>query len=313
MRNDRLISISNSSDDNKKYILRDSNGIVVGRFVIIDFDEDNKSVLIKLKYYKSGYEGNTILQEALKQMLDNLMKNKGMHKVSVICDEKISLAPFNNLGFQLEGYMSDSIINKSKYEGNLLLGIIDKDYYSNFYRKDVIIEGKKIKIKLLTPEDAEDLLDYYIRNKEFLAKFEPRREESFYTLENQKESLIENYKEFLRDEGIHFGIYKDKELVGRIRISNIIYGVFKSAFIGYSIDKEYQGNGYMKEAVALVVGYAFNELDLHRIEATTLVDNIRSQNVLKACEFEELGVCNSYLHINGKWRDHIIFYKNKCI
>ena len=284
MRNDRLISISNSSDDNKKYILRDSNGIVVGRFIIIDFDEDNKSVLIKLKYYKSGYEGNTVLQEALKQMLDNLMKNKGMHKVSIICDEKISLAPFNNLGFQLEGYMSDSIINKSKYEGNLLLGIIDKDYYSNFYRKDVIIEGKKIEIKLLTPEDAEDLLNYYIRNKEFL-----------------------------RDEGIHFGIYKDKELVGRIRISNIIYGVFKSAFIGYSIDKEYQGNGYMKEAVALVVDYAFNELDLHRIEATTLVDNIRSQNVLKACQFEELGVCNNYLHINGKWRDHIIFYKNKCI
>ena len=103
------------------------------------------------------------------------------HKVSIICDEKISLAPFNNLGFQLEGYISDSIINKSKYEGNLLLGIIDKDYYSNFYRKDVIIEGKKIEIKLLTPEDAEDLLNYYIRNKEFLAKFEPRREESFYT------------------------------------------------------------------------------------------------------------------------------------
>ena len=80
-------------------------------------------------------------------------------------------------------------------------------------------------------------------------------------------------------------------MIGRIRIYNIMHGVFKSSFIGYSIDEKYQGNGYMKEAVSLVLRYAYEELGLHRIEATTLVDNEKSQRVLRACGFNELGTC----------------------
>ncbi len=65
----------------------------------------------------------------------------------------------------------------------------------------------------------------------------------------------------------------------------------------------------MKEALSLVLEYAFDELKLHRIEASTLVDNLRSQRVLKRCGFKKLGLNEKYLFINGKWRDHITFYK----
>ena len=53
--------------------------------------------------------------------------------------------------------------------------------------------------------------------------------------------------------------------------------------MGYSIDKEEQGKGYMKEALSLVSKYAFEEMELHRLEASTLIENIKSQKVLKAC------------------------------
>jgi ribosomal-protein-alanine N-acetyltransferase len=59
------------------------------------------------------------------------------------------------------------------------------------------------------------------------------------------------------------------------------------------------------------VEYAFDELELHRIEATTLIDNEKSQRVLRNCGFKELGISEKYLYINGEWRDHMIFYKNK--
>jgi len=88
-------------------------------------------------------------------------------------------------------------------------------------------------------------------------------------------------------------------------------GVFKNAFIGYSMDEKEQNKGYMKEAVKLAVTYAFEELELHRIEATTLVDNEKSQRVLKNCGFRELGISEKYLYINGEWRDHMVFYKVK--
>lgn len=310
MSSEREVSISNATDEVNKYIIRDSSGIIVGRFIILDLDHENKGVIIKLKFYKSGRDANKTLQDALKLMLSNLIKSKGLHKVNIICDEKISLTPFTNLGFQLEGYVSDSIITKFKYEGSLLFGIVEEEFYNNSYKKELAIQGNKISIRVLNSDDASDLLEYYTRNKDFLSKFEPHRDEEFYTVEVQKQSLIENYKEFIKGEGAHFGIYKSEKMIGRIRIYNIVHGVFRSAFIGYSMDEQYQGNGYMKEAVSLVVTYAYEELGLHRIEATTLVDNEKSQRVLKACGFNELGICKEYLHINGKWRDHVIFYKN---
>jgi len=304
------VTITNTSNESNKYIMKDSTGIIIGRFTIIELDDDNKSVLIKLKFYKTSAEGILLLEESLRVMLQNLIKNNGLHKVNIICDESISLTPFTNLGFQLEGYISENAIVKAKYEGNLIMGMVEEDYYNNAYRKEGHLIGENIEIRILSSENAEELLEYYIRNKKFLSKFEPYRDESFYTIDVQKQSLIENYREFIKGQGAHFGIYKNNNMIGRIRINNIIQGVFKSAFIGYSIDEKYQGKGFMKEAVGLVLEYAYEELGLHRIEATTLLDNERSKGVLEACGFTELGICKDYLLINGKWRDYRIFYRN---
>ncbi|HCW74682.1 MAG TPA: hypothetical protein DHM90_13870 [Clostridiaceae bacterium] len=46
---------------------------------------------------------------------------------------------------------------------------------------------------------------------------------------------------------------------------------------------------------------------LHRLEASTLLDNHKSQNVLKRLGFKEMGINEKYLYINGKWQDHYTF------
>ena len=80
---------------------------------------------------------------------------------------KNKFKPFTNLGFQLEGYISDSIITNFKYEGSLLFGIVEEEFYNNSYKKELAIQGDKISIRVLTPDDASILLDYYTRNKAF--------------------------------------------------------------------------------------------------------------------------------------------------
>ena len=67
----------------------------------------------------------------------------------------------------------------------------------------------------------------------------------------------------------------------------------------------------MKDAVETLTKYAFEELDLHRVEASTLPDNERSKRVLLGCGFKVLGINEKYLYINGKWQDHVTFYKVK--
>ena len=164
-------------------------------------------------------------------------------------------------------------------------------------------------LKILTPEYAEELVNYYIRNKEHLAPFEPKRSSSFFTLETQRENLAESYRAYLNGNTAEFGVFFKDILIGKIKVSSIVYGAFRSGIVGYSIDKDYEGKGYGKRALRLLCDYAFSELELHRLEGSTLLNNIKSQRVLKGCGFKELGRNEQYLHIAGAWQDHITFYK----
>ena len=104
------------------------------------------------------------------------------------------------------------------------------------------------------------------------------------------------------------GIFFEEKLIGKVKISNIVYGSFRSGIVGYSLDKDFCGKGYMKEALELVLKYAFEECDLHRIEASALVTNEKSRNVLRRCGFKLIGINEKYLLINGRWQDHASYY-----
>ena len=86
-----------------------------------------------------------------------------------------------------------------------------------------------------------------------------------------------------------------------------MYGGFRSATLGYALHKDFEGKGLMNDALRTAIRYAFEELMLHRIEASTLLDNYKSQNVLKRLGFKLVGTNEKYLYINGKWQDHYTF------
>lgn len=292
-----------------EYIIRENNGITIGRIFIVELVKKNRYCCFRLKFYKYGKESGIYLKEILRIFLSSLFKKMDIYKVNVLIDRDVYVRPFGDLGFQLEGVIINNTIVDNIRSDELLFGIDADDFETNNRQRFLILKGKRIEVKILTPEDSEDVLNYYLKNREYLKPFEPAREESFYTLQNQKIGLTESYKQFLNGTSLNMGIYKDNAFIGKIKVSDIIIGTFKSAIIGYSMDEKEQGKGYMKEAVNLVSSYAFKEMFLHRIEASTLCDNVKSQGVLLGCGFKKLGVNEKYLYINGKWRDHITFYK----
>lgn len=76
--------------------------------------------------------------------------------------------------------------------------------------------------------------------------------------------------------------------------------------IGYSLDKEYNGKGYMTEAVKQVVRYAFEELKFHRITGEASPDNPGSIRVLENAGFHKEGIARLNVKIRGVWKDHQI-------
>ncbi|GAB6168902.1 GNAT family protein [Clostridium carnis] len=289
------------------YIIKDKNNIVIGRFTIVDLDSENKKCNVKLKFYReNNYD---LLKETIKSILRAIFKDVNIYKANFIVNEKANFKVFLDLGFTLEGIFSENLFVNGCFIDELSFGI-NRNEYNDLNRSYMVeLRGRNIEIRNLTPDNAGDLLEYYLRNEEHLKPYEPSRDNSFYTYDVQKDILLESYRQLINGTSFDFGIYKDNKLIGKARLSNIVYGVFKSGILGYSMDKDYQGNGYMKEAVSLILKYASEELDLHRVEASILIDNIRSKGVLLACNFNEVGINKKYLYINGAWRDHITFYK----
>lgn len=309
MKSNSKVKIEANKSDKTEYLIKDKDCITIGRFKILEMDEASKRCDIKLRFYRE--KESELLSETLISMLKAIFNNNNIYKVNIKVAENINISSFLNLGFTLEGILSENEYVKGDYIDELLLGITRIDYNQNFQFINVELKGKNVVLRSLTPGNAEDVLEYYIRNKKHLEAFEPSRDKDFYTIETQRNILNESYKQFLNGTNVELGIFKDEKFIGKIKLSNIVYGVFKSGILGYSIDKDEQGKGYMKESVKLMIDYAFSECELHRIEASALVDNEKSIGVLKACRFKMLGINENYLLINGKWRDHITYYTIK--
>jgi ribosomal-protein-alanine N-acetyltransferase len=96
-------------------------------------------------------------------------------------------------------------------------------------------------------------------------------------------------------------------LLGAITLDNIRRGPAQAGTLGYWIGERYARHGYMRETIEAVVHYAFRSLDLSRIEAACLPENAASRGVLEKTGFKYEGVAQSYLQINGRWRNHVLY------
>ncbi len=100
---------------------------------------------------------------------------------------------------------------------------------------------------------------------------------------------------------------RDGAFLGAITLDNIRRGPAQSATIGYWIGQRFARQGYMREAISTLTHHAFTQLDLSRIEAACLPENTASRGVLERSGFKYEGVAQSYLQINGRWRNHVLY------
>ncbi len=99
----------------------------------------------------------------------------------------------------------------------------------------------------------------------------------------------------------------DAALLGAITLDNIRRGPAQSGTLGYWTGAPHTRQGYMREAIEALVHHAYDRLDLSRIEAACLPSNAPSRALLERCGFKYEGVAQSYLQINGRWRNHVLY------
>ena len=178
--------------------------------------------------------------------------------------------------------------------------------FVNYY----VLKTKILNIELLSINHSGQLLSYYKSNKEHLEKWEPKRKSNYYTDLFFRNLIIKRLEEIENGQSIRFVIMPNDNstIIGvcnYTKITNI------NCHLGYSISKEYEGQGLMYEALLRTNQYIFDKTNINIIQASIIINNQKSKNLLHKLLFKYQGKINIYLEINGKLEDHSIYYLNK--
>jgi ribosomal-protein-alanine N-acetyltransferase len=162
--------------------------------------------------------------------------------------------------------------------------------------------------RLIAREDAPELTALLIANREFLGPTSPPRAETFFTTADQLAGISNSLTQYEDGSSVPHVIIDSGRIAGRITLTGIVRAPsFLSCSVGYWVSRELNGRGLATAALREMVGIAFGELGLHRVQAEILADNTGSQRVLERNGFYRIGMAPAYLRINGRWQDHVLF------
>jgi ribosomal-protein-alanine N-acetyltransferase len=153
------------------------------------------------------------------------------------------------------------------------------------------------------------MLDYFVRNREFLAPTSPAWPADFFTLAFMQQRVQRSLTEFETEQSVRLFLFDqpaDARILGSITFDRIQRAAFHAAYLGYALDEHEQRKGLMGEALAAAIHYMFRERNLHRIMANYMPTNPRSGALLRRFGFVVEGYARDYLRIDGQWRDHIL-------
>jgi len=169
--------------------------------------------------------------------------------------------------------------------------------------------GRRVLLRPLTVSDFEQWQEVRRRNVDWLTKWEPIRIAGQPDVVEDRDAFAVRCSARQRERqlgtGYGFGIFAEGDFAGEINLSSVQRGPFQSSYVGYWIDEKQAGNGYVPEALIVLVRYAFEELRLHRVQIAIIPRNAASRRVVEKLDLRSEGVAERYLEINGVWEDHV--------
>ena len=174
----------------------------------------------------------------------------------------------------------------------------------NHWNSLPLIDASRIRLRRVTDDDVESLYRIF-SNPEVMRYW------SSTPLENRgaaRKLLEEIHDGFRRRAMLKWGIARksDDELIGTTTLFNLDLNN-RRCEIGYGLDRAEWGKGYMQEALHALIEYAFNELNLHRIEADVDPRNAGSIKTVERLGFQREGYLRERWQVGGEIQDALFF------
>jgi len=179
-------------------------------------------------------------------------------------------------------------------------------------RHPLALMGKRVMLRPLVAGDFAAWREVRIRARDWLVKWEPmpipgqpdatqdRRVFAFRCGARERERQLGTGYGF----GIFVGPARDR-FAGEINLSSVQRGPYQNAYVGYWMDEALAGNSYTPESLVVICRFAFEDLGLHRVQASIIPRNAPSHRVAEKVGLRNEGTALRYLEINGRWEDHV--------
>jgi len=166
-----------------------------------------------------------------------------------------------------------------------------------------VVEGERINLRPLRIEDVTDAycrwMNDPVTNQFLESRFFQHSRESLkeYVRSKSGDTSYAFFAVILKDGGRHIGNIKLGPIDSVHRLGDI--GILMG-------EKDCWGKGYATEAIRLIVRYAFNVLDLHKVTAGCYAPNEGAIKAFMRAGFSKEGVRKEHCYYNGSFVDDVL-------
>ena len=159
------------------------------------------------------------------------------------------------------------------------------------------LENEDISLHKITVRDFEDLYEIYSNDALYLYRptVAKKNRSVVYSMISQFD------REFNKQKAMHLGIYlsTSNKLIGMLELFQIDTDL-SMVNIGYTLNEAYWGQGLATKSVKLLLDYLFHVIEVNRVQAYVLTDNIKSKNVLTRNKFCYEGTIRQSVLLSNK-------------
>ena len=162
-------------------------------------------------------------------------------------------------------------------------------------------------LELRLPEErhAEESNALIRENYEYLAEWLPWV---------RQRSSVEDTLAFIRENLQHFAGGRDfsMQIIFRGRLAGYVgfhntNSANRKTEIGYWMAASFQGRGIMTRVCRALVGYAFDEWKMNRVEILCVTGNLKSRAIPERLGFTQEGVMRQAESLNGRFHDLVVY------
>lgn len=167
------------------------------------------------------------------------------------------------------------------------------------------LKGRRIILHSVRIENASELFRIINDSREHLAKWLPWVD--FVRCDDDERHIVEQWLyEMQMRTAIHFCININDQIVGLASTHQIDW-MNQRTSIGYWIKNDMMNKSIATEATAVLMGYLFEKLKIHRIYIQAATGNAASNRVIQKLGYKFEGVLRDNERIGDRFVDHNIY------